>query len=73
MDYTLKKSELRIPYLLVSGYWIITKNKEEADFILKFNIRFAGLGDAFGSAQFIYPKNDIKNNKRSKYNYGLGF
>lgn len=40
------------------GYWIITKNKEDADFILKFNIRFAGLGDAFGSAQFINPKND---------------
>ena len=40
------------------GYWIITKNKEEADFILRFNIRFAGIGDAFGSAQFINPKND---------------
>ncbi len=40
------------------GYWIITKNKEEADFILKFNIRFAGLGDAFGSAQFIYPQDN---------------
>jgi len=40
------------------GYWVIIKNKEEADFILKFNIRFAGLGDAFGSAQFIYPENN---------------
>ena len=41
------------------GYWIITKKKEEADFILKFNIRFSGIGDAFGNAQFINPKNDM--------------
>lgn len=41
------------------GYWIITKNIEDADFIIKFNIRFAGLGDAFGSAEFIYPKNNM--------------
>ncbi|MCK5856913.1 MAG: hypothetical protein KAG64_05450 [Bacteroidales bacterium] len=40
------------------GYWIITKNKEEADFILKFYIRFTVIGDAFGSAQFIDPMND---------------
>jgi len=39
------------------GYWAITKNKEEADFILKFNIRYTAIGDAFGSAQFINPKN----------------
>lgn len=40
----------------VWGYWIITKNKEEADFILKFHIRFGGLGNAFGNAQFINPE-----------------
>lgn len=40
------------------GYWIITKNIEEADFILKFNIRFTVIGEAFGSVQFINPKND---------------
>jgi hypothetical protein len=40
------------------GYWRVTKNKVEADFILKFNVRFAGLGDAWGSAQFIAPENN---------------
>ncbi len=40
------------------GYWKITTNKAEADFILKFNYVHAGLGDAFGSAQFINPEND---------------
>jgi len=40
------------------GYWRVTKNKEEADFILKFNVRFAGLGDAWGYAQFIAPDNN---------------
>lgn len=39
------------------GYWTVTRNRREADFILHFNIRFAGLGDAFGNAQFINPKN----------------
>ncbi len=39
------------------GYWKTTKDKEKADFILKFNIRFGGLGDGFGNAQFIYPNN----------------
>lgn len=39
------------------GYWAIAKDKKEADFILNFNIRFGGLGDAFGSASFINPQN----------------
>lgn len=39
------------------GYWIVTKNRTEADFILSFNVRFAGLGDAFGNADFINPQN----------------
>ena len=40
------------------GYWRVTENKEEADFVLKFNIRFWGLGEAFCVAKFIYPKNN---------------
>ncbi|PCH71693.1 MAG: hypothetical protein COC06_00135 [Bacteroidales bacterium] len=39
------------------GYWIITKNKEEADFILKFSYKFIGLGDVFGHAEFLNPEN----------------
>lgn len=39
------------------GYWIITDNKEDADFILKFTHRFTGLGDVFGYAEFLNPKN----------------
>lgn len=39
------------------GYWIITENKEEADFILNFTYRFAGVGDVFGYAEFINPEN----------------
>jgi hypothetical protein len=38
------------------GYWIVTEEKEKADFILKFNIVFAGLGDHFGKASFIAPQ-----------------
>ena len=38
-------------------YWVITENKEEADFILKFTYQFVGLGDVFGYAEFISPKN----------------
>ena len=40
------------------GYWKLTKIKEEADFILKITFRYAGLGDTFGNAQFINPKNN---------------
>ena len=40
------------------GYWAITTNKADADFILKFNVRFGTLGDAYGNAQFINPKDD---------------
>jgi len=40
------------------GYWAITANKEYADFILKFNVRFGAFGDAYGNAQFINPKDD---------------
>ena len=52
----------------VWGYWIITKNKEEADFILRFNIRFGGLGNAFGNAQFINPETNktLKTTKEVK-------
>jgi len=38
------------------GYWAITKNIEDADFILRFNIRFGALADGYGNAQFIYPE-----------------
>ena len=55
------------------GYWIITKYKEEADFILKFNIRFAGLGDAFGSAQFIHPLNNRILNTTKEVNTIMGW
>jgi hypothetical protein len=40
------------------GYWEITKNKAEADFILRFDYIHAGLGDAFGKALFINPENN---------------
>jgi len=42
--------------LQIWGYWIIVDRKEDADFILNFNIRFGGLGDAFGNANFVDPK-----------------
>jgi hypothetical protein len=42
--------------IAVWGYWIITKNKKEADFILKFHIRYGGMGNTFGTAQFIDPQ-----------------
>lgn len=38
------------------GYWDVTEKKYSADFILKFNVNFEG-AEAFGSADFIYPKN----------------
>jgi hypothetical protein len=40
------------------GYWKVTKNKTEADFILRFDYIHAGLGDAFGKALFINPQNN---------------
>jgi hypothetical protein len=40
------------------GYWEVTKNKAEADFILRFDYIHAGLGDAFGKAVFINPENN---------------
>ena len=39
------------------GYWTITENKEEADFILNFSYQFTGLGDVFGYAEFLNPEN----------------
>lgn len=40
------------------GYWEVTENKAEADFILRFDYIHAGLGDAFGKALFINPENN---------------
>lgn len=42
----------------VWGYWEVTENKAEADFILRFDYIHAGLGDAFGKAVFINPENN---------------
>ncbi|HLO58115.1 MAG TPA: hypothetical protein VK179_05205 [Bacteroidales bacterium] len=39
------------------GYWVVTNKKEEADFILRFDYVFGGLGDTFGRALFINPQN----------------
>ncbi|BAX82445.1 hypothetical protein [Labilibaculum antarcticum] len=39
------------------GYWIITDDKEEADFILNFTYRFVGVGDVFGYVEFLNPEN----------------
>ncbi|MEI9944404.1 MAG: hypothetical protein WDN26_09325 [Chitinophagaceae bacterium] len=40
------------------GYWSIVEDKSKADFILYVNIRYAGIGDSFGSAQFIDPQSE---------------
>ena len=40
------------------GYWQITKNKEKADFILRFSGRTGAFFHWFGSAQFINPENN---------------
>jgi hypothetical protein len=57
------------------GYWAISKNKEDADFILKFNIRFGALGDAYGNALFIYPSDNriIKSTKEVNTKMSLVF
>ncbi len=54
--------------IAVWGYWIITKNKKEADFILIFHVRYGGIGNTFGTAQFINPKNNkiLKSTKEVK-------
>jgi len=41
------------------NYWIITTNKNEADFVLNFVYNFGALGDAFGYAQFVDPKTGL--------------
>ena len=54
--------------IAVWGYWIITKNKKEADFFLKFHVRYGGMGNTFGTAQFINPETNkiLKTTKEVK-------
>lgn len=38
------------------GYWNVTENVKEADFILKFYLRFEGAGVCIVNATFVDPK-----------------
>ncbi|PLX15580.1 MAG: hypothetical protein C0597_08760 [Marinilabiliales bacterium] len=38
------------------GYWKIAKSEKEADFILKFYLRFEGAGVCIANATFVAPK-----------------
>ncbi|MBL7718561.1 MAG: hypothetical protein JNL72_06985 [Flavipsychrobacter sp.] len=38
------------------GYWQVVDNRNEADFVLKFNCESALVGDKTGYAEFIDPK-----------------
>src|SRR5688572_22800758 len=38
------------------GYWNITVDSNEADFILRFEMRMGGLADHFGNASFVVPQ-----------------
>ncbi|MEO7394757.1 MAG: hypothetical protein ABIU11_07405 [Chitinophagaceae bacterium] len=57
------------------GYWSIVEDKTKSDFILYINIRHAGLGDSFGSAQFINPANEkiIKTTEEVNTLMSMGF
>ncbi len=39
------------------GYWSVTENKHQADFILKFHHRFEGAGVCIANATFMNPRN----------------
>lgn len=38
------------------GYWNVTENVKDADFILKFYLRFEGAGVCIVNATFVHPK-----------------
>jgi hypothetical protein len=40
------------------GYWNVVDNKKEADFVLKFFLRFEGAGVCITNATFVDPKTD---------------
>lgn len=43
-------------YIEKWGYWIITPDLNEADFVLKFYVRFQGPGTFFVKAEFMNPE-----------------
>lgn len=40
------------------GYWKIVQNPKQADFILKFHLRFEGAGVCIANATFVNPKTE---------------
>jgi hypothetical protein len=40
------------------GYWKVVPDKKQADFVLKFYLRFEGAGVCVVNATFVHPKTD---------------